>query len=168
MKIIVIGDISSGKSTFASKLGEALQLPVVHLDEIMDSIGRTNKDAIKNFIDKETKKESWIIDGNAFTKDKNKRIHIADVIFVFNLNPFISMYRHFLRYVKINYKNEKRLGSTYSKLNLSYYIPYIFFKFPKRKKDAISLAKSLNKKVIMINNYSEANYYISNKISAFL
>ena len=161
MKIIVIGDISSGKSTFANKLGRILQLPVIHLDETMDSIGRKNKDAIRNFIEEEIKKENWIIEGNAFTKDKNKRIYVTDVVFVFNLNPFISMYRHFLRYLKINFKNETRLGSSYSKLNLFYYIPYIFLKFPKRKREAVFLAKSLGKKVIAINNFSEANTFIS-------
>lgn len=164
MKIIVIGESSSGKSVFADRLGKILSIPVTHLDEVMDFLGRENKDSINNFIEEEVKKENWIIDGNAFTKDKSKRVYATDVVFVFNLNPFVSIHRHIWRFLKLKLTNEKRVGRNSSELDLIYFIPYIFFKFPKRKAEAVMLAKNLGKRIIMINNTREADDFISFKI----
>ena len=164
MKILVIGEIASGKSTFAHKLGERLSLPVIHLDEMMDSVGRRDKDGVRKMIEQEIQNEDWILDGNAFTKDKDKRIRAADVIFVFSLNPFVSLYRHFCRYLKTKFTDEKRVGGKFSRLNIAYFVPYIFFKFPKRKQAAILLARSQDKKIFEINSFSEADDFISNKI----
>ena len=59
MKILVIGDSAGGKSTFAKKLGKKLSLPVIHPDEVMDLIGREDKESIQQFIKNEIKKKDY-------------------------------------------------------------------------------------------------------------
>lgn len=165
MKIMIIGDSASGKSTFATTLAKKLYIPVIHIDEINDFIGRDKPNEIKEKIEEEIKKDNWIFDGNGFTKDKTSRIKNTDIVFVFNSNPFLTLLRHIIRYIKIKYNKEKRVGSNNLKLNLKYFIPYIFFKFPKRKEEAVNLAKSLNKKIYIFNNKKDATNFLS-KIDA--
>ena len=157
---MIIGDIASGKSTFAKQLGEKLSLPVLHLDEVMEVMGRTNRDAIGAFIRKEAGKSDWIIDGNAFTKDKRYRIERADTMIVFSARPIVTFGRHLLRWWRMKTSRESRVGAQDSRLNLRYYVPYIFRLFPKRKQEAIDYALSLKKRVIMINGVKDAEQFI--------
>lgn len=158
---MVIGDSASGKSTFARSLGLKLSLPVIHLDEIMDSFGREDKNSITTYVQGEVVKDNWIIDGNAFTKDKEERILAADLIIAFDFNPFISLFNHIKRYVKLKIGVQKvRIGSSNTSLNLKYFIPYIFVKFPKRKQSSISFAESLGKEVLIFKNRMGALQYL--------
>src|SRR3990172_3648958 len=95
MKIMIFGDTASGKSIFADRLGKKLSPPVIHLDELMDQIGR-----------------------------------------------------------------EKRIGSKNYKLNLEYFIPYIFIKFPRRREKAAKLAESFGKNTVYFHNFSELEQYL--------
>lgn len=158
---MVFGDTATGKSTFSRKLGQKLSLPVFHLDELMDRTGREDWALIGNLIRKEADKEDWIIEGNAFNKDKEYRIREADLIIVFSANRFISLFRLCSRYMKIVLGIEKRVGSSDKKLNLKYYAPYVLWKFPKRKKRAIDLARSFKKEVILFKSRKEAESYLA-------
>ena len=84
MRAMIFGETASGKSTFAEGLGQATDLPVEHLDEISDEIGRNNREEIGEYIRNLADKEEWIIEGNAFTKDATHRLDRATKIFVFD------------------------------------------------------------------------------------
>lgn len=156
MRIMIFGNPASGKSTFANKLSEELNIPVIHLDINMDKIGRKNREEIKQFIKEQSSKESWIIEGNSFTKDKHGiRIKRADHIFIFNTNRFITFFNLMKRHIRITYKMEERKGSENPALNLKYFIPYIFFKFPKRRNAQTKIAEALEKNITFISNYNE-------------
>ncbi len=157
MKIMIFGDSGAGKSTFAKKLGEKLALPVLHLDEVMETMGREDKKAIGAFIEKETQKAKWIMDGNAFTKDTHARIKAADVIIVFDINRFKALWSHIRRYASKKLAKRASIGGESQKLNLPYYIPYILWQFPGRKNAAIHRAAEHNKKVIFVKNRKQAN-----------
>jgi adenylate kinase family enzyme len=157
MKIMIFGDSGAGKSTFAKKLGGKLSLPVLHLDEVMDKLGRKDKQAIGEYIQKETQKAKWIIDGNAFTKDTHARIKAADLVIVFDINRFKAFYSHIKRYAAIKLSRQSRVGSQDTTLNLSYFIPYIFWQFPGRKKAAIERAAEHNKKIVFVKSHRQAD-----------
>lgn len=165
---MVIGDSASGKSSFAKSLGQKLNIPVIHIDEINDSIGRNNPDKIQNTIRKEANKNDWIFDGNGFTKDKTYRLNKTDIIFVFNSNKFVTLWRVFYRHLKIKLGKEKRIGSLSEKFSLKYFIPYIFFKFPRRKQEAVSFARKLNKKIFIFNNKKEAWIFLEKRIKEII
>lgn len=153
---MIFGDSASGKSTFAHELGNKLNVPVLHLDRMMDNIGRENGEQIKNVIEEYCNKDEWIIEGNAFTKDPDSRIEKADTVYVFKTLPIITLFRHIKRFFKIRLGQERRRGSSDTRLNLIYFIPYIFIKFPKRRDRAISLAKKKVKNIVTIKSYQDA------------
>ena len=161
MRVMIFGDVSTGKSTFAQQLSKKLSLPVIHLDEIMKQIGREDRENVgkknKSLVDK----KNWVMDGNAFTKDKEYRIRQADQIIVFDASPWDTFAKHLMRWSRIRLGLTKAVGGHDDGLNLVYYVPYIFFKFPERKKAAILLAESLGKKVIIIKNREQAKSYLS-------
>ena len=159
---MIFGDVSTGKSTFAKQLGKKLSLPVIHLDEIMKQIGRDNRTDIGNKIKTLVDRKNWIMDGNAFTKDKEYRIRKADKIIVFEASPWVTFAKHLKRWAIIKFGSIEAIGGHDVSLNLKYYIPYIFFKFPKRKNEAIKLAKSLGKQITIIKSREQANNYLSN------
>lgn len=160
MKIMIFGDTASGKSSFAEMLASIENLPVVHLDKIMEKIGRDDRRSIGDRIKEEASKPDWIIEGNAFTKDPVYRINQADKVYVFDFNRFVTLVNHTKRYARLRSSKEIRKGSNSVDLNLKYFIPYILFKFPPRKKEALQLVKSLGKDIVVFNSYKDINKYL--------
>ncbi len=159
---MIIGDSASGKSTFALKLGDRLSIPVFHIDKINEKFGRENTLEIQKEILTLIEKPNWIFDGNGLTKDKNERIKKCDVLIVFDCNPLITLFKQIVRHLKIRLGKEKRIGSDHTKLNLRYFIPYIFLDFPERKRTAIATAKNLGKKVFIFRIRKRANDFLTN------
>ena len=157
---MIFGDTASGKSSFAVKLAISENLPLVHLDRVMEDIGRDDRHSIASRIKKEADKANWIIEGNAFTKDLDYRIKQADKIYVFDFNRLATLVNHIKRYAKLRTKQEVRRGSESAELNLKYFIPYILFKFPPRKREAIRLAKSLKKDMVIFKSYRSINEHM--------
>lgn len=158
MKIMIFGDSGAGKSTFAKRLGERTKHDVLHLDEVMEKMGREDKAAIGKYIEAEATKASWIIDGNAFTKDKHARIAAADLVIVFDINRFKALASHIARYVKLKTGMQKvAAGGHSTKLMLPYYVPYILWQFPGRKQQAIDRVKKAGKPVRFVKSHKEAD-----------
>jgi adenylate kinase family enzyme len=159
---MIFGDTASGKSTFANRLSDATSVPVFHLDEIMDEVGRDNPREIGRVICSIADQEEWIIEGNAFTKDPTYRIERSDSIFAFDFSPKNTMLNHVSRYAKIKIGAETRIGSDDNRLNLSYFLPYVYKKFPDRKNEAIEYAKSLDRKLYIFSSRKHVDDYIKN------
>lgn len=160
MKIMIFGDTASGKSTFAKKLGTKLGIPSISLDQVMDTVGRDRRKDITDKIAQITKQPDWILEGNAFTKDKEARIKAADKVIVFKSSPWVTFLRHLVRHIKVYLGIESRAGSDDPRLNLKYFIPYIFVKFSPRRESAFALVKSMRKEITVIHNHEEANSYL--------
>ena len=80
-RIIVIGCGGAGKSTLARKLGEVLDLPVVHLDKLFWKPGwvETSREEFDALLAQELAKDKWIMDGN-FNRTMPERIKRCDTI----------------------------------------------------------------------------------------
>lgn len=159
---MIFGDSASGKSTFASKLGKKLDIPVIHLDEIMAKVGRDKKKDVLETIKTEVIKPEWIIEGNAFTKDKTERIAAADSIIVFDFNRFISLIHHIARSLRIRRGVEQQKSGVTGEFNLKYYIPYTLWRFPGRKQAAIERATASGKPVVLFHSRKDAEKYLVN------
>jgi len=160
MRIMVFGDAAGGKSVFSTKLGRKLDIPVVHLDKASAEIGRGKRKEIAGFIRNEADKESWIIDGNAFSKDKDYRIKRADLVIVFAATPYVAFARHLFRSLKIKLGHEERVGGGTPRFDLRYMTPHIF-RFPRRRRDAIETAQRMEKNLVFIKNYKQANEFLA-------
>ena len=80
-RVIIIGCGGSGKSTLARELAKKVNLPVVHLDKLFwkDSWVNISVEEFDNLINKELKKEKWIIDGN-YQRTLKERLKYCDTV----------------------------------------------------------------------------------------
>ncbi|WP_414052270.1 adenylate kinase [Macrococcus animalis] len=85
-KIIVIGCPGSGKSTFSRRLGEMLNIEVVHLDILNWNADKTvvEGDVFLNRLEAAIQKESWIIDGN-YGSTLEMRFKACDTVFFLDI-----------------------------------------------------------------------------------
>lgn len=85
-KVLVIGCPGSGKSTFARKLRDKLDLPLFYLDMIWHKPDKSTY--TKGEFDKKLaeiiKKDEWIIDGN-YSRTLETRIQKCDTVFYLDL-----------------------------------------------------------------------------------
>lgn len=81
-KILVIGCPGAGKSTFARKLRENLQLPLYYLDMIWHKPDKTTCSAeeFDRQLQKILQENRWIIDGN-YLRTLEMRLQAADTVF---------------------------------------------------------------------------------------
>ena len=93
-KIMVIGSGGSGKSTASMRLGELLQLPVVHLDALFWNPGwvRTEKELWASKIRELCSNPKWIMDGN-YGGTIEYRLSQADTVIFFNISRYVCLYR---------------------------------------------------------------------------
>jgi len=95
-KILIIGSSGSGKSTFANKLGKALNREVVHLDKVYYKSGwqedHSTRDEWKQKVRDLVSKDRWIIDGH-YNSTLNIRIPAADTIIFFDFSKLTCLYR---------------------------------------------------------------------------
>ncbi len=104
-RFAIIGLPGSGKSTFATKLGEILHIPVHHLDRHMFEPGGKKRDKQEFIaIQKEMLEEpAWIVEGCSFSTFE-MRFAKADTLIYFHFSRILCYWRIFRRI--FNYKKE--------------------------------------------------------------
>ena len=157
-KFALIGLPGSGKSTFASKLGRILDIPVHHLDRYMFENGK-KKDK-QEFIEIQQAmlhEEAWVVEGCSFSTFE-MRFAKADVLIYFHFSRpvcFLRLFKRVFNYKKDfgglraipwelvkytwNFDKEKRVRI--EELRQKY--PQTDFRIFRNQKDADSYLKSL-------------------------
>lgn len=103
-RIAVIGLPGSGKSTFATRLGKTLNIPVHHLDKHMFD-GRIKRNKQEFLLVKKAlvNEESWIIEGCSLST-LEMRFARADTIIYFHLPRWLCIWRVFKRMLAFDKK----------------------------------------------------------------
>ena len=85
-RILVVGSPGAGKSTFARKLHDTLDLPLFYLDMLWHKANRTtvSREEFDAELDAILRRDRWIIDGN-YARTLERRLERADIVFLFNL-----------------------------------------------------------------------------------
>src|SRR5688572_19138597 len=104
-KIAIIGLPGSGKSTFASKLGKILGIPVHHLDGYMFQPDgqKTDKQQFMSIQQAMLSEDAWIVEGCSFSTFE-MRFAKAEVLIYFHFPRLLC----FLRMLKRVFNYEKR------------------------------------------------------------
>lgn len=96
-RIAIVGLPGSGKSTFATKLGKALKIPVHHLDQLVfEGNTKRNRQEFLDLHQSLIQKESWIIEGCS-TSTFESRFARADTVIYFGLPRLVCVGRVFKR-----------------------------------------------------------------------
>ena len=109
MKILIIGSVASGKSTYSKKLSKKLGIKRYEIDSIVHddfkNIKRTEKEQ-KRIIDKINKNNEWIMEG-VLRKNLYYLLDYADKIILIDTNYYVRKYRIIKRYISQKLKIEK-------------------------------------------------------------
>lgn len=81
MRINVLGNAGSGKSTLARKIGERLQIPVVHLDKFFWEPGwrEADPDLFRQRVMRAVSGDAWVCEGNYAARTFDLRVPRADL-----------------------------------------------------------------------------------------
>lgn len=109
MKILIIGSVASGKTTFAKKLSKELNIDYYEIDSIVHD-DENNKKRTPNeqrkIIDKINKFDNWIIEGT-LRKNLFYLLDYADKIIYLDIPINIRKKRIITRFIKQKLKLEK-------------------------------------------------------------
>jgi adenylate kinase family enzyme len=110
-RFVIIGSGGAGKSTLARRLGEILNLEVLHLDKLhwRPDWQKPPKDEWEKNVGELLKKDSWIMDGN-FGGTMEMRLAACDTAIFLDLPRTVCLYRVFKRW--LTYRNTNRPDMT--------------------------------------------------------
>lgn len=92
-RILIIGCGGAGKSTLARQLGDKLNIPVVHLDQIWWAPGNwqhMEREEFDKLVLAELEKPQWILDGN-FNRTIPMRMEKCDTVIYLDFSRFACM-----------------------------------------------------------------------------
>ena len=110
-RILIIGNAGAGKSTFAGKLSEKLELPLVHLDKLywQDNWEHLRREDFDQALEAELAKPQWILDGN-FNRTLPFRLQHCDTVFYFDLPAAVCLLGAVKRTLQNYGKTRKDMG----------------------------------------------------------
>lgn len=167
-RIMVVG-ISSGvgKSTFARKLGEALDIPVYHLDALfwrpnwMQAPLEEFSEAQRQIVNQ----DEWIIEGN-YTPTFKIRTERADTIIYLELPLHVCLYRVLKRWAMHIGKTRPDMAKGCKEKIDWAFIKFILTTYYPRKNKMAERFKMFqsadSKTVIMLRNKQEIRSYLMN------
>lgn len=91
-RILIIGCGGAGKSTLARQLGEKLNIPVVHLDQLFWKPGWVERsdEEFDVILEQKLEKPKWIMDGN-FNRTMPKRLEKCDAVIYLDFSRFACL-----------------------------------------------------------------------------
>ncbi|MBT5263278.1 MAG: AAA family ATPase [Rhodospirillaceae bacterium] len=93
-RVMIIGPSGAGKSTFARRLSEKTQLPVVHVDQILWTEGWVNRpdDDVRRLVEDAAGQPTWIFEGN-HAASLDLRLSRADTLIFLDFPTRVCLFR---------------------------------------------------------------------------
>ena len=166
MRILVLGCSGSGKSTLSRALGQALDVPVFHIDQLFwkENWVESSDEDLAATLTEIAAMEHWIIDGN-YSRFLSHRIDRAEEIIYIQLPRWQNLWRVTKRYWK--YRGRTRPDMTEScneKLELEFLI--WIWNFSKRSHHKmITAIRESNKPATILHSQKEINIFLQDRTS---
>lgn len=167
MKIIIIGCPGAGKSVLTKTINDFLHCPVLHLDKIYHTGGKshiTRNELVTIVSEFASTHEQWIIDGN-YISTLEMRVILADTIIVLNIPSEICVDNACKR-AKENIKlgvNRNDMAEGFDYTITEEFINFIkSFENDTMPKIKTILSKYPNKNIKILSNYREVEKFIDN------
>jgi adenylate kinase family enzyme len=163
-KILVIGCGGSGKSTFAQRLGEKLQLPVIHLDSIywQPNWIEMPKDEWRQTVSELLAGEAWVMDGN-YSGTLELRLAACDTVLFLDLPRRVCLWRVAKRWIEYRGRNRPDMASGCNeKIDLKF-LAWIW-NYQKRNRPKV-LAQcdryAANKRIVRLRSTNEMEKFLA-------
>lgn len=166
MRISIIGQTASGKSTLARKISEKLNIPHLHIDrywfeygggklkcndkEGIEKVRALLKVKVEDFI----KQESWVSDG-WYSKVQPIIAGCADEVIFLD----IPLYRRLFNHLKRIIKNDRHKELTKWD-DIKYFIEIIRRNFSSKKSKMKQFSSEYASKIKILRNYKDVKKYL--------
>jgi adenylate kinase family enzyme len=99
-KVLVIGSSGAGKSTFARRLGQILDIEVVHLDSLYWRAGwiETPKPEWAQTVAELVRRDAWVMDGN-YSGTFDIRVKACDTLIFLDMPRLLCLRRVLQRFI---------------------------------------------------------------------
>lgn len=160
---MVVGVSASGKSVFARKLAQKINLPLIFVDAIMWQTGWSyigDAETVKK-LNEESAKSEWIIEGYIVKEARPFVFERAESIIYLDYHPLVAPLRYIQRWWMHRENPRPELEGSPEKFS------WKFFKLVWTKGEAVSLNKFLAQlkdqtKIIKLTSPKKAKDFLSN------
>ena len=161
-KIIVLGSGGAGKSTFSKRLGEILDIDVIHLDRLYwrPNWQEMPKDEWRTIVGEIISRDCWVMDGN-YTATREMRIRACDTVIFLDIPRRVCLYRILKR--TLIYHGQSRPDMP-AGCNERFDLEFALWvwNYPNRSKKKIvgTLGQFPDKKIVVLRSSKEADDYL--------
>ncbi len=162
-KILIIGCAGAGKTTLSTKLSQAIDLPIIHMDRHYwnQNWGRKTDSEWHTIVENLCQKPEWIMDGN-YTKTMPIRVQHASAVIFLDTPRWQCLLRVFIRRFRFIH-NKRRFdipSHCRERLSLAFY--QWVWRYPKRSRDDIlSTLKSFNGQQLHLKSNTDIKRFLS-------
>jgi adenylate kinase family enzyme len=165
-RIMIIGSPGSGKSTFAGKLSQITQLPLIHLDKEFWKDGWIETPR-QEWVEKQKRLilgDEWIIDGN-YGGTMDLRLEKADTIICFKLSRTTCILSYLKRVITNMGKVRPDMPEGCPEKFDFEFMKYIW-NFPKvsGKANIDVLEKNIDKQIIVFKSRKQSKQFLASKM----
>ncbi len=163
-KVLVIGPGGAGKSTLANRLGDLLEINVIHLDKIYWHAGwiETPKGEWQEKVEQLVKRDAWIMDGN-YSGTLDIRFKACDTVIFLDLPRTICIWRVLKRVLTHRNKTRPDMAAGCAERFKLEFISWIW-NYPNRSRPKIvRIIQSENreKNVVWLRTQSEVDNFLA-------
>ncbi len=161
-RVLVIGSGGAGKSTLSKRLGEILDIDVIHLDRLYwrPNWQEVPKDEWQTIVEELISRDSWIMDGN-YSATREMRIRACDTVIFLDIPRRICLYRILKR--TLIYHGQSRPDMP-SGCNERFDLEFALWvwNYPNRSKKKIlaTLGQFPDKNIVVLRSSSEAEAFL--------
>ena len=161
-RILVIGCPGSGKTRLAKLLGEKLNIPVVHLDNLWwtgcwENVSREEFDAR---LEEALEEEAWIIDGN-FSRTMEHRLRYCAPVFFLDLPPLVCLWGVIRRMITDYGRTREDMGGNCPERFDPEFVKFIWnFNRNNRNMNYTWIAQAKHARAVILKNRREAKAFL--------
>ena len=167
-RVLVIGSGGSGKTTVATRLAEALQLPLVHLDALYWSEGwqPTAPEQWQRTISELVQRDAWVMDGN-YGGSLAARMSAADTVVFLDIPRLTCLWRVLKRHIRYFGRSRPSMAPGCPERLTREFVGWIW-KYPARRRpgilDRLAEAAERHKTVVVLRDDNEVERFLESLV----
>ena len=162
-RILVIGCCGAGKSVLARALGKKLELPVVHLDQLLFLPGWRERphaefDAL---LETELARDCWVMDGN-FCRTLARRLEFADTVIFLRTSRLICLTGVLRRWIRYHGRSRPDLAAGCPEKIDPAFLRYVwnYEKVTRPRVEELLASRPERCRLIRLNSRREAEHFL--------